>query len=192
MCCTAGVRAPPTSQSVRRAKDRKGDAAAAAAAADGEDGADAATETKVPLVPLPAIPSFARESIAHRVCVVRVRAATQADSKGAGAGGKAAEEDKTEFGDAALAFARNNLLQQDVRIEVEALDKGDNFIGTLWTAKANFAVELLNQGLGTSLPSERLLFSVAACSLPVCRPIWLPRRTCADCALSVLLVSSCS
>ncbi|XP_058515623.1 LOW QUALITY PROTEIN: staphylococcal nuclease domain-containing protein 1-like [Ochotona princeps] len=59
-------------------------------------------------------------------------------------GGREAEP----FGDEALAYARSRLLQREVRVKVEAIDKGGNFLGTLWHSQGNnFAAELLELGL---------------------------------------------
>ena len=40
------------------------------------------------------------------------------------------------------------LIELQVQLEVENIDKGDNFIGTLFFNKQNYAISLLNEGLG--------------------------------------------
>jgi staphylococcal nuclease domain-containing protein 1 len=56
--------------------------------------------------------------------------------------------DKSEpFGQEALEYANKKVLQRDVEIEVEAIDKTGGFIGTLWLKpNENFAVSLLREG----------------------------------------------
>ena len=49
----------------------------------------------------------------------------------------------------ALQYVRSRILQHTVRVEVEALDKGDNFLGSLFTGKINLGVELLREGLAS-------------------------------------------
>ena len=49
----------------------------------------------------------------------------------------------------ALQFVRSRILQHTVRVEVEALDKGDNFLGSLFLGKVNLGVELLREGLAS-------------------------------------------
>lgn len=56
------------------------------------------------------------------------------------------DEKPEPFAEESAAFARNALTQQDVRFEVESLDKGDNFIGSLYLGNKNFALTLLEEG----------------------------------------------
>jgi staphylococcal nuclease domain-containing protein 1 len=72
------------------------------------------------------------------------------------AGGAAAGE---PFGEDAWRLTRALCLQQDVTLEVEGLDKGDNFLGSLLVASPsggakplNLAVELLAAGLAQVVP----------------------------------------
>jgi staphylococcal nuclease domain-containing protein 1 len=52
-----------------------------------------------------------------------------------------------EFGEEAYLFTKSNCLQQEVKIEVEAVDKGGNFIGQLITNDGvNIAVGLVEAG----------------------------------------------
>lgn len=51
------------------------------------------------------------------------------------------------IGNQALHLTRENLLQHDVEIEVDACDKGGNFIGALYIKKEFFGVDLVRQGL---------------------------------------------
>lgn len=61
-----------------------------------------------------------------------------------------ADEKLQALGAKATAFTRNAILQQNTRVEVETLDRGDNFIGTMYTPNGkNLAVELLKQGLAS-------------------------------------------
>ncbi|CAG8747460.1 4242_t:CDS:2, partial [Cetraspora pellucida] len=59
--------------------------------------------------------------------------------------------DKSEpFATEALEFATRKVLQRDVEIEVENVDKVGGFIGSLWLNKTeNFATLLLQEGLAT-------------------------------------------
>ncbi|CAG8535934.1 16494_t:CDS:10 [Racocetra fulgida] len=59
--------------------------------------------------------------------------------------------DKSEpFAVEALEFATRKVLQRDVEIEVENVDKVGGFIGSLWLNKTeNFAILLLQEGLAT-------------------------------------------
>lgn len=51
------------------------------------------------------------------------------------------------FADEALAFMRRKILQRDVEIEVETVDRTGTFIGSLWESKTNMAGVLLEAGL---------------------------------------------
>jgi staphylococcal nuclease domain-containing protein 1 len=70
-----------------------------------------------------------------------------------GAGGKLIGENEP-FSEEALAFTKQNLLQHDVSIEVESMDKAGGFIGNLFVrnekgGQSNFAELLVEQGLAT-------------------------------------------
>lgn len=54
-----------------------------------------------------------------------------------------------EFGDEANEYVKKLCLQHNVRIEIETIDKGDNFIGSLWIGPNNLGVSLLQQGYAT-------------------------------------------
>lgn len=54
-----------------------------------------------------------------------------------------------EYAAESTEFVRSRVLQHNVRLEIEAMDKGDNFIGSLWVGNVNVGVELLNAGLAT-------------------------------------------
>lgn len=56
---------------------------------------------------------------------------------------KEQQERESAWGDVALSYARAHLLQQDVVLEIEATDKGDNFIGTLFINKVVLLLEVL-------------------------------------------------
>ena len=46
------------------------------------------------------------------------------------------------FGEEALLFTKELILQHDVDIEVDTLDKGGNFVGWLFLGETNIAVAL--------------------------------------------------
>jgi staphylococcal nuclease domain-containing protein 1 len=50
------------------------------------------------------------------------------------------------FGDEALAFVKDMVLQREVEIEVEAIDKGGNFIGWCFVDNTNISVALVEEG----------------------------------------------
>ncbi len=52
-------------------------------------------------------------------------------------------------GKEALEFTRALIMQMDVKLEVEALDKGDNFIGAVFINRENLAILLLKEGLAS-------------------------------------------
>lgn len=52
----------------------------------------------------------------------------------------------TTPGNKALHLARDKFFQRDVQIEVDAVDKGGNFVGTLYLQGTPFGVELVEQG----------------------------------------------
>lgn len=56
------------------------------------------------------------------------------------------------FADDAIAFMRRRILQRDVEIEVETVDKTGTFLGSLWESKSNVAVLLLEAGLAKLHP----------------------------------------
>eukprot|EP00246_Nothoceros_aenigmaticus_P000016 TRINITY_DN10013_c0_g1_i1.p1 TRINITY_DN10013_c0_g1~~TRINITY_DN10013_c0_g1_i1.p1 ORF type:complete len:994 (+),score=218.35 TRINITY_DN10013_c0_g1_i1:98-3079(+) len=56
------------------------------------------------------------------------------------------------FAEDAIAFMRRRILQRDVEIEVETVDKTGTFLGSLWEAKTNVAVPLLEAGLAKLHP----------------------------------------
>lgn len=65
------------------------------------------------------------------------------------------EEDgkRNKFDQAALDFLRGELTQHTVKIEVEGMDKGDNFIGSIYTPDRKHAsVLLLQKGLAQVMP----------------------------------------
>lgn len=56
------------------------------------------------------------------------------------------------FAEDAIAFMRRRILQRDVEIEIEALDKTGTFLGSLWESKSNVAISLLEAGLAKLHP----------------------------------------
>ncbi|CAA6659682.1 unnamed protein product [Spirodela intermedia] len=51
------------------------------------------------------------------------------------------------YSDEAIALMRRRILQRDVEIEVETVDRGGTFLGSLWESRTNAAVGLLEAGL---------------------------------------------
>ncbi|CAL5373189.1 unnamed protein product [Camellia sinensis] len=63
------------------------------------------------------------------------------------------------FSDEAIALMRRMIMQRDVEIEVENVDRTGTFLGSLWESKTNMAVTLLEAGLAklqTSFGTDRI------------------------------------
>ncbi|KAJ0973495.1 hypothetical protein J5N97_021454 [Dioscorea zingiberensis] len=63
------------------------------------------------------------------------------------------------FSDEAIAFMRRRILQRNVEVEVETVDRTGTFLGSMWESKANAAVPLLEAGLAklqNSFGSDRI------------------------------------
>ncbi|KAJ4728918.1 Ribonuclease [Melia azedarach] len=63
------------------------------------------------------------------------------------------------YSDEAIALMRRKILQRDVEIEVETVDRTGTFLGSLWESRTNVAVTLLEAGLAklqTSFGSDRI------------------------------------
>ncbi|KAK9278594.1 hypothetical protein L1049_028166 [Liquidambar formosana] len=63
------------------------------------------------------------------------------------------------YSDEAIALMRRKIMQRDVEIEVETVDRTGTFLGTLWESKTNMAVTLLEAGLAklqTSFGNDRI------------------------------------
>ncbi|GLT83908.1 hypothetical protein SLE2022_021720 [Rubroshorea leprosula] len=63
------------------------------------------------------------------------------------------------YSDEALALMRRKIMQRDVEIEVETVDRTGTFLGSLWESKTNMAVTLLEAGLArlqTSFGTDRI------------------------------------
>ncbi|MCO5577351.1 hypothetical protein L7F22_031180 [Adiantum nelumboides] len=56
------------------------------------------------------------------------------------------------YAEDAIGFMRRKILQREVEIEVEAVDKTGTFLGSLWESKTNVAVLLLEAGLAKLHP----------------------------------------
>lgn len=56
------------------------------------------------------------------------------------------------YAEDAIGFMRRKILQRDVEIEVEAVDRTGTFLGSLWESKTNVAVLLLEAGLAKLHP----------------------------------------
>ncbi|KAI4343532.1 hypothetical protein L6164_010870 [Bauhinia variegata] len=63
------------------------------------------------------------------------------------------------YSDDAIALMRRKIMQRDVEIEVETVDRTGTFLGSLWESRTNMAVTLLETGLAklqTSFGSDRI------------------------------------
>ncbi|KAL0425189.1 UNVERIFIED_CONTAM: Ribonuclease TUDOR 1 [Sesamum radiatum] len=63
------------------------------------------------------------------------------------------------YSDEAISFMRRKIMQRDVEIEVETVDRTGTFLGTLWESKINVAIPLLEAGLAklqTSFGLDRI------------------------------------
>ncbi|KAJ8752668.1 hypothetical protein K2173_005557 [Erythroxylum novogranatense] len=63
------------------------------------------------------------------------------------------------YADEAIAFMRRKIMQRDVEIEVETVDRTGTFLGSLWESRTNVAVTLLEAGLAklqTSFGTDRI------------------------------------
>ena len=94
-------------------------------------------------------------------------------------GARDAEGNPDKLYDKALQYVRSRILQHTVRVEVEALDKGDNFLGSLFMGKINLGVELLREGLASLVefsarksPYSSELFAAEAEAKSAKRGMW--------------------
>ncbi|KAM3268886.1 ribonuclease TUDOR 1 [Capsicum chacoense] len=63
------------------------------------------------------------------------------------------------YSEEAIALMRRKIMQRDVEIEVETVDRTGTFIGTIWESRSNVAVTLLEAGLArlqTSFGTDRI------------------------------------
>ncbi|KAJ4847923.1 Translin-1 [Turnera subulata] len=63
------------------------------------------------------------------------------------------------YSDEAIALMRRKIMQRDVEIEVETVDRTGTFLGSLWESRTNMAITLLEAGLAkmqTSFGSDRI------------------------------------
>ncbi|XP_038878676.1 ribonuclease TUDOR 1-like [Benincasa hispida] len=63
------------------------------------------------------------------------------------------------YSEEAIALMRRKIMQRDVEIEVETVDRTGTFLGSLWEARTNMAVVLVEAGLAkiqTSFSSDRI------------------------------------
>lgn len=56
-------------------------------------------------------------------------------------------QESEPFGEEALTFTKEKVLQREVTINIESMDKAGNFIGWLWIDDVNLSVALVNAGL---------------------------------------------
>jgi len=64
-------------------------------------------------------------------------------------GGKGEEIPGEPYGTEAHMFTKEMIMQREVEVEVEAMDKGGNFIGYLYVDGVNLSVALVEEGLST-------------------------------------------
>ncbi|KAF9607540.1 hypothetical protein IFM89_036902 [Coptis chinensis] len=63
------------------------------------------------------------------------------------------------YSDEAIAFMRRKILQRDVEVEVETVDRTGTYLGSMWDPKTNVAVTLLEAGLAklqTAFGADRI------------------------------------
>ncbi|KAG6383090.1 hypothetical protein SASPL_157160 [Salvia splendens] len=63
------------------------------------------------------------------------------------------------YSEEAIAFMRRKIMQRDVEIEVETVDRTGTFLGTMWESRTNVAIPLLEAGLAklqTSFGLDRI------------------------------------
>ncbi|XP_010547787.1 PREDICTED: staphylococcal nuclease domain-containing protein 1-like [Tarenaya hassleriana] len=62
------------------------------------------------------------------------------------------------YSDEAVALMRRRIMQRDVEIEVETVDRTGTFLGSMWESRTNMAVVLLESGLAkmTSFGADRI------------------------------------
>ncbi|KAG5029883.1 hypothetical protein JHK87_013397 [Glycine soja] len=63
------------------------------------------------------------------------------------------------YSDESIALMRRKIMQRDVEIEVETVDRTGTFLGSLWESRTNMAITLLEAGLAklqTSFGSDRI------------------------------------
>ena len=58
--------------------------------------------------------------------------------------------DAEPFGDEAMAFVKEIIMQREVDIEVETMDKGGNFIGWLFCDNTNISLSLVEEGFAAA------------------------------------------
>lgn len=69
------------------------------------------------------------------------------------------------YGEDALAFTKEMCLQREVEVQVEAMDKGGNFIGWLFVENVNLSMSLVEEGLSkVHFTAERSNYYKALCT----------------------------
>lgn len=69
-----------------------------------------------------------------------------------------------------LQYVRSRVQQHSVKIEVETLDKADNFLGSIFHNRTNLAVDLLQQGYAT-------IFGFSAAKSPYSKDLYAAERS---------------
>merc|ERR1712227_936492 len=59
------------------------------------------------------------------------------------------------FGNEATAFIKEQIMQKEVEIEVETMDKGGNFIGWCFDGISNMSVQLVEEGFASGFMADR-------------------------------------
>eukprot|EP00922_Rhytidocystis_sp_ex-Travisia-forbesii_P010570 GHVS01015479.1.p1 GENE.GHVS01015479.1~~GHVS01015479.1.p1 ORF type:complete len:881 (+),score=163.91 GHVS01015479.1:174-2816(+) len=88
-----------------------------------------------------------KDNLAVSFALGGIRCPQTARTAGSGGPVRAGEP----FADEALRHARQQLLQKDVSVKIQQVDRGGNFIGSLWIGKNNFATELLELGFACTV-----------------------------------------
>jgi len=72
-----------------------------------------------------------------------------------------------------LSYVRSRVQQHSVKIEVETMDKADNFLGSLFHNRSNLAVDLLQQGYAS-------IFGFSAAKSPYSKELYAAERAAKD------------
>ena len=59
------------------------------------------------------------------------------------------------YGPEALTFVKEMVMQREVEMEIEGMDKGGNFIGYMFLDNTNVSVALVEEGLASGFMTDR-------------------------------------
>ena len=82
-----------------------------------------------------------------------------------------------------LQYVRSKVQQHSVKIEVETMDKADNFLGSIFHNRTNLAVDLLQQGYAS-------IFGFSATKSPYAKDLYAAERQAKDARKGIWKVSS--